>query len=369
MNAPAKTSRRVTYGSANRITKLVELLRRNPRGMSYAALEERLEISRRTLQRYLANCQEEMVDENGRPLVEVSKEGDHRTVRLRNGGEAIDGTAWELFSVFLGLRLGHLLEGTVVGAMSDGFWDKIKESAPADYAKHLKDIERKLCSLPSMPRDYSEKDELLDALLKALVHQVRMRVDYKGVVGEGRTHEFDPYSLVEHRGGLYLLGKSHLDGKIIWLAVERIRSVEEMRGTGGATVKFAYPAHFDPLRHADGMFGVFDGKKVRVELALQNEKTESYLRARRIHPTQRFFRGADGRTHLELTVRGTNELLNWLMSSSPWVEVLEPAELRREIADRLDQSRAAYASARPPARAEARTKKQGRGRSTRARSV
>ena len=115
-----------------------------------------------------------------------------------------------------------------------------------------------------------KKDELLDDLLKALVHQVRVRVDYKGVVGEGRTHEFDPYSLVEHRGGLYLLGKSHLEGKIIWLAVERIRSVDEMRDTGGAAIKFAYPPLFDPLRHADGMFGVFDGKKVRVELALQN---------------------------------------------------------------------------------------------------
>lgn len=368
MTAPAKTSRRVTYGSANRITKLVELLRKNPRGLSYAALEERLDVSRRTLQRYIANCQEKLTDEQGRPLVEVCTEAERRIVRLTGGVEAVDGTAWELFSVFLGLRLGHLLEGTVVGEMNEGFWDKVKESASPEHAKHLKNIERKLCSLPSMPRDYSEKDELLDDLLKALVHQVRLRVDYRGVVGEGRTHEFDPYSLVEHRGGLYLLGKSHLEGKMIWLAVERIRSAKQMRD-GGTPIKFAYPAHFDPLRHADGMFGVFDGKKVRVVLALQNETTESYLRARRIHPTQRFFRGTDGRTHLEMTVRGTKELLNWLMSSSPWVEVLEPAELRREIADRLEQSRAAYAPARPPARAEAPTKKPARGRPTRARSA
>ncbi len=343
-----RSSRKATYASAARMTQLIEILRQSPYGLTYSALEQRLGVGKRTIQRYIEVCR----DLPGQ-RVEVVARGERRVVRLADASEAPRGTTFELFSFFLSLRLGHLLDGTVVGDMNETFWERLQERLPTESAKQLAHIDRKLYSRPAMPRDYREKDDLVDAVLKAVVDQVRLRIDYHGVAGEGRAHEFDPYSLVEHKGGLYLLGKSHLDSKIIWLAIERIRSVETVRNEVGKPLKFAYPASFDPARHTDGMFGVYDGKKVRVELALQNEATESYLRARRIHDTQRFFQGTDGRTHLELTVRGTHELMNWLMATSPWVEVLSPAELREEIAERLRRSAATYAPARRPARAEA----------------
>ena len=345
-------SQKATYDSAVRIAQLLLDLRYQPLGLSYQAIQDRLGVSKRTVQRYVEALREKLVVPGGKPLVEVLTQGDRRVVRLATGLESPDGSAWQLYSFLLSLRLGHLLEGTIVDTLNQDLWERIRNGISPEKTKDLDNIDRKLFSLPSMPRDYSQHDELIDGLLRALVLQHRLRIDYAGVLGEGRTHEFDAYSVVEHRGGLYLLGKSHLDKKIIWLAVERIRATEVVRNESGAPLRFAYPADFDPARHTDGMFGVYGGEKMTVRIALANEKTDAFLRSRRIHPTQKFTRGPDGRTHLTMTVRGTHELVNWLLSTSPWVEVLEPAELRDEVAARLRESAAVYAEGRPPARAE-----------------
>lgn len=339
-------SQKATYDSAVRIAQLLQDLRYSPLGLSYEVIESRLGISRRTVQRYVEALRDRLRAPDGNPPVEVLTQGDRRVVRLVTGTEAPDGTAWELYSFLLSLRLGHLLEGTVVDAMNQDLWERIRAGISPERARDLENIERKLYSLPSMPRDYSAHDERIDDLLKALVKQHRVRIDYGGVLGEGRTHDFDAYSLVEHRGGLYLLGKSHLDKKIIWLAIERIRDCEIVRNDKGEPVRFSYPTDFDPARHTDGMFGVYGGEKMDVRIAISNEKTEAFLRARRIHATQKFSRGPDGRTELRMTVRGTHELVNWLLSTSPWVEVLEPAELRDEVAARLGESAALYSEVR-----------------------
>ena len=216
-------SQKATYDSAVRIAQLLQDLRYSPLGLSYESIESRLGVSRRTVQRYVEALRDKLRGPDGKPPVEVLTQGDRRVVRLVTGTEAPDGSAWELYSFLLSLRLGHLLEGTIVDEMNQELWERIRDGISSDKTKDLENIDRKLYSLPSMPRDYSGHDELIDGLLRALVKQHRLRIDYAGVLGEGRTHEFDAYSLVEHRGGLYLLGKSHLDKKIIWLAIERIR--------------------------------------------------------------------------------------------------------------------------------------------------
>ena len=58
------------------------------------------------------------------------------------------------------------------------------------------------------------------------------------------------------------------------------------------------------------------------------------MRSRTIHRSQRFARRRDGTTIMTMTVKGTTELANWIMSMGPWIEVLKPAALRKEIAQR-----------------------------------
>ncbi len=334
--------RKPTYGAATRLARLIHELRERPNGWSFEAIQEDLRITERTLARYLEACRRELVDHRERPLLEVVRRGDRRFVRLAESHSGPATTDYEVLALFFTLRLARVLEGTVFESVNKDLWGKMLRTVPATARRRLENADRKFYALAHLPKSYSAQEDELDVLLRALIDQNRLVIDYGGLVGEGRTHDFDPYSLVEHRGGLYLLGHSAHYRKIIWLAVDRIRSVEQKVDAEGLKIHFSYPKGFDPARHTNGMFGIVDGESTRVELALQNPETEAYLRARQLHATQKFFAGSDGRTHLEMRVRGTAELSNWIMSTSPWVEVIQPPELRDEITKRLKETAALY---------------------------
>jgi proteasome accessory factor B len=175
--------------------------------------------------------------------------------------------------------------------------------------------------------------------MRGLIREYRLRIDY----ATGNVHEIDPYTLVAYRGGLYLIGKTQVHGRIITMAVERMRQVELLTNDDGSYQKFAYPATFRPERYTEGAFGIMvEEAPTTVELLIHNRETEAYLRARNIHSTQRFTRRRDDMTVLSMTVHGTTELRNWILGFGPWLEVLKPPNLRDEIAKLLREAARNY---------------------------
>lgn len=75
-----------------------------------------------------------------------------------------------------------------------------------------------------------------------------------------------------------------------------------------------------------------DGPVTEVELHVLNAETVAYLKSRWLHRTQRFVNRRDGTAILSMTVRGTEELRNWILGFGPWVKVLKPKSLAEEVA-------------------------------------
>src|SRR5262249_52960514 len=132
------------------------------------------------------------------------------------------------------------------------------------------------------------------------------------------------------------IGHSDRYEKIIYLAVERIRSVEL------GTDRFEYPARYSPRRHHRGVFGIIGGEETRVELLLMDQETAALLRARRLDLGERFQPRKDGTTLLIMRVRGIDELANWVLGFGPHVQVLRPAALRERMARDLRAAGALY---------------------------
>lgn len=324
--APRTRRRRPTYGAATRLARLVFGLIDRPYGWSFDAICDELGISERTLLRYLAACREELVDASEQPILEVSTRGKRRVLRLAGAARAQDSTAYEALLLYFALTVFQFLDGTVIRDGVEGLWERLRRALPPAQQLRLADFERKFFSVPHAVKEYRDCDEILDTAIRAVVFQHRLRIDYRGLLGEGKTHVFDAYTLTMYRGGLYLIGHSHLRRKIIWLAIERIRALETL------PQRFDYPKRYSPQKHTEGIFGIVDGLVTHVELLLLSDKTAAYLAARKLHPTQKFHRRSDGKTLLTMTVRGTAELLFWILGLGPWVEVLEPRELREEVA-------------------------------------
>jgi predicted DNA-binding transcriptional regulator YafY len=326
-----KLRRKPTYGAAIRLARIAAGLFSRPYGWSFKSIAEELDISERTLARYVAVLRKELLDWHGSPLVEVVSAGE-RKLRLVSSVKTAEASSYQVALLYFSMTVLKFLEGTVLEEGVEGLWEKIYRNLSLSQQTRLSDLQRKFYAVPYAPKDYSDFSEQLDVILRALLDQTRLKIDYAGLTGEGRQHDFDPYSLIAYRGGLYLLGYSHRSSAIIYLAVERIRSVEFIRRTDGALSRFNFPRNFDPAAHTEGTFGIVEGPETNVELKIHSEQTEAYVRSRTIHRSQSFSHRRDGTTIMTMTVRGTTELANWIMSMGPWIEVLKPAALRKEIA-------------------------------------
>ncbi len=333
--APEKRSRRKpTYGAAVRLAAILHGLHERPFGWSFESIQDTFGIAGRTLSRYADVFARKLLDSSGRPLVEVERRGDKRFLRLAQRSTPTEAGAWAAVSFFFTWSMIRHLEGTVLDQGMDLLWDRMLKALPVAQRTRLGDIDRKFFALTLTPKDYRGHDATIGTLVRALVDQQRLELDYASLGGPARLHEIEPYTLLGYRGGLYLLARSRRRDGILWFAVERIREAKPLLAADGRPRLFPYPKSFRPETYTAGLFGVVEGPEVEVELLVHNDETVAYLAQRTIHPSQRVVRRPDGRTTVTLRVRGTVELANWVMGSAPWIEVLRPAELRDEIANR-----------------------------------
>lgn len=336
-----KEHRKPSYPAALRMARLAFELPSHPFGWTLDAIQRELDISERTLKRYLAASKDGLLDRMGRPYFQIVSDGGKTKLRMPASQKPVESAAYQAVSLYFTLALLKFLEGTVLKEGIDDLWAKFTKSLPAFERADLGALDRKFYAIAYAPKDYRGLDHLLSPIIQGLIREYRLRIDY----ATGVVHEIDPYTLVAYRGGLYLIGKTHLNERITTMAVERMRKAELLPGEGAGFQKFAYPPSFRPDRYTEGAFGIIvEEKPVEVQILIHNAGTETYLRARNIHPTQKFTKRRDGKTVLTMTVRGTTELRNWVLGFGPWLEVLKPAPLRQEVATLLREASRNYSS-------------------------
>ncbi len=325
-----------THATGVRGAQLVDGLYQRSLGWSVEAAAEALGVSVRSVERYVKACAEFITDAAGRPKIEIVGQGGRRTVRLAPRVPARESTVYQVASLRLARALLRFAGGTVLEQLLDDACARLESVArPADQPL-LAGLKRKFYAIPFAEKHYRHLDDTIDCILRGLVEERRLRIDYGGTRGAGRVHTFDPYTLAVYRGGLYLIGRSDRHDKIIYLAVERIRSVEL------ETEHFAYPARYSPRRHHRGVFGIIEGDEMHVELLLMDPETTALLRARRLNLAERFEPRNDGTTLLTMRVRGIDELANWVLGFGPHVQVLRPPALRERVARDLRAASALY---------------------------
>jgi predicted DNA-binding transcriptional regulator YafY len=336
----SKEHRKPSYPAALRMARIAFELPSHPFGWALDAIQRELGISQRTLKRYLAASKDHLVDRLGRPYFQVAADGGKIKLRQNVSPKAVESSAFQAVSLYFTLTILQFLEGTVLKEGIEDLWDNFANGLPAFARADLGPLDRKFYAIPYAPKNYRSLSHVLDPIIRGLIREYRLRIDY----ATGVVHEVDPYTLVAYRGGLYLIGKTHVNGKITTMAVERMRKVELAPGEGAPFQKFIYPAAFRPDRYTEGAFGIMiEEQPAAVEILIHNAETEKYLRERQIHPTQKFTKRRDGKTVLSMTVHGTTELRNWILGFGPWLEVLKPAALRREVSELLKTAASHYA--------------------------
>ena len=239
-------------------------------------------------------------------------------------------------SLYLLRSLGAHLAGTPFQAEIDELFKSINSVLPDRHAAHMERIAR--VSLPILhgARDYTPAATFIGDLQKALQQQYRIRLKYaKKGRDEVDGYEVDPYTLVFHKGGMYLLGNAHNRSGMRLFALERIRGVEVTRQ------RFEIPDSYQPEAHFSSAFGLVSDTPMKVRVRFSSEIAHA-VKDRIWMAGQKISADSEGRVTVEFEAAGRMELVSWILSYGMHAEVLGPPELRKDVRRHVKEMRQQY---------------------------
>jgi proteasome accessory factor B len=298
-------------------------------------------VTERTIRRDV-----EALQEAGFPLYDDRVDG-KKVWRLVEGYRqklAQGFTLSELAALYFSRNMLSFLGGAPFGSDLESAFAKIREALPQKSLPFLTRIQDLFSARPDPWKDYSKKQDVIAALIDAILHQRQARIAYYSFNSKRtKSYEIDPYRLVYYRGGLYLYARAHEYGEVRTFAVERVQQVEVLEQG------FEIPADFSPGDYTRSAFGIFGGRPQTVELVFAAE-IAGYVRERSWHESQTLRDEPDGRVRLTLEVAPSFDLKSWIKGFLPHVELVRPAALRDEIARELEAARAAFPPPGPAGR-------------------
>jgi len=309
------------YSQVGRVHDIIRLIEAR-HGITLEELAEEAGVTRRTIHRDL-----NAIQEAGYPLISEWAYGRkvYRFLTRFKDVPPISFTLQELMTLcFLRSQL-DFLEGTPFHDDMESIYRKVNSVLPPRYAAHMERIAGVSLPLLQGRRDYSRAGETLRILRDALVYQYRVTIDYH-VPGKDPASSYliDPYTLIFHRGGLYLLGYAHNRQALRTFAIERVRRVVK------ENERFELPDEFCPQAQLRNAFGIVEESAVPVRVRFSSAVAHA-VRDRVWHPTQRVEELDNGGIVLSFEAGGTMEIVSWVLSYGRHAEILDPPELRSEL--------------------------------------
>lgn len=330
---PGKPAKK--YSQAARLHDVIRILEARY-GATVEELVDETGVTRRTIYRDL-----EAIAAAGYPITRETTADGKALYSFLTGFKNLKPLTFsleELMTLYLSRGQLAFLSGTPFQEDLDAIFGRIRSSLPPRSVAHLERIAETVAPRFQGLRDYSRQRSLLEDLRRALLYQFSIVLHYTPALRESQEYRFDPYTVLFYGGALYLGGYAHNRDALRLFLVDRIDGVELL------DERFEVPEAFAVSDLTGSAFGLIDEEPqtIRVRFAAP---VAHLIREREWHPTQQLVDAADGSVMLQLTAGGEKELLAWLYSYVPHVEVLEPPALRKMFCAGLRDALAAYSEA------------------------
>jgi predicted DNA-binding transcriptional regulator YafY len=188
-----------------------------------------------------------------------------------------------------------------------------------------------------------DRVKVLEVLAQAWVDSLKVRITYRSASSDkARDTVLAPY-LIEPSlwsEGIYVIGYSDYHREVRTFKVERIEAIRLL------TESCEVPEDFDEdevLKHAWGIWGS-EGEPVEVTLKFAPGPASRRLRESIWLPGEEVTEAPDGGCIWTAQVAQWREMLSWIRGWGAEVEVLEPEELRQEVAEELRRAAAVYSN-------------------------
>jgi predicted DNA-binding transcriptional regulator YafY len=313
------------YSQAARLHDVIRVLEARY-GATVDELAEECAVDRRTVYRDL-----QAIRDAGYPLVSERQDDGRMLYRFITGFKKIPPVTFslnELMTLYLCRGQLAFLAGTPFQDDLDAIFGRIRSSLPPRSVAHLERLAEAAAPRFQGLRDYRTRRPILEKLREALLYQYRCEILYAPPRREPETYRFDPYTLLFFKDSLYLGGFAHNRGALRLFLVDRLQEVTV------TSERFEVPEDFRVEDLTGSAFGLIDDEPMEIRVRFGSQIAH-LIRERTWHPAQILEEEEGGSLLLCFSAGGEKEILSWLYSYLPHVEVLAPDLLRSAFLEGL----------------------------------
>ena len=302
------------YDPIMRVLTVLEILQARER-VSGRELADRMEVSTRTVQRYIARLQDLSI-----PV--ESMRGVDGYYRLKPGYRLppLMFTDEEAFALTLGLSaLGHLGLAAFAPATA-GATAKLGRVLPAALRESVRTVEEVVALEPG-PWVVSTSAESLIRVSTAVRGRRRIGFDYRSHAGESSHREIEPYGVSHMDGRWYVAGRCLMRQALRTFRLDRVSGVELGEG------RFERPRDFEIREYLKrGMPFVQSAYSIEVWLDLPVAQAREWIAPHRVQVEEE-----DGGSMLRCGRDALGPFAAMVLSFGCRVVVRRPEELRAEF--------------------------------------
>jgi len=301
-------------------------------GLTVAELADEEGISLRTVYRDL-----EALQEAGFPLYSEMVERSQRWAFVDTYKFQLPQpfSLTEMMSLHLYGDLIRVFKGTAFYDSLESLFRKVRSTLPPQTLAYLDRIQSTFHVGIKPYKEYGQFREILNQVNRAALEGRRIEMVYQPLRSESETtRRVDPYKIWFFEGTIYLIGFCHLRGEVRMFVLDRIRM---LRVTEEA---FGLPKNFDLDEYLGHSFKVMRDELHTVRIRISPSWTR-YVGEKIWHESQKAEKLPDGGLELTFRVAGLDEIMRWVLSLGPEVEVVEPERLmemvRKSLGETLDK--------------------------------
>ena len=303
---------------------LLKALQAHRFGIGVDELAERMECTRRTVQRDLR-----VLQDSGFPVSFEVRDFGKRFWRLAPHfieREELMLSMTEILSLFLSRQVLSPLAGTQFGDGLATALEKIKALLPAGALAHFDGLGRNLLVKTVAKHDYSGQDKEIRILNQAMDEGRIVKVRYHSASqGHELETRFHPYGMVFFGLSLYCIGHLEEYDDIRTLKVARFLGAELTAET------FEKPRTFSLKAWTHGAFGVFGPGKFQTIRARFTGWAATNVREHQWHTSQKTVKDKDGAITATFELSDTTEFKRWLLGFGRHAVVISPKALADEL--------------------------------------
>jgi len=172
--------------------------------------------------------------------------------------------------------------------------------------------------------DFSKFSLWFNLIEQAILHNMTIKLSYESLDSGETIREVDPYGLVFRRHAWYFIGFCHLRQKIRIFRINRIKKISLLNKT------FERGKDFSVTEFFKDSWEIYQGEPTEVEIKFKG-KAVKVIESGIHHPSEKIEKLDDGSLIYKVKVRGTEEILRWILGFKDEAEVLRPEKLREEI--------------------------------------